>query len=1575
MKNYKTKRFFAMFLSLVMLVGAIGLPAVATDTQEMASSVAITPVSGGGGVQVPPPTNPQVMPDLRREMAGAAPLYAPLDVGRVVSVVVELASPTTVDLGLVDMTLPAHSETGAALRQLAAEHRMDMVAEQNEVQRQIAELYPDALFRNSYTNLMNGFGAQIPYGLIEAVADLDGVLAVHINESVLPVNAMRYDESGDSFGWVEEEFDMEIIDLGGFDHSSYAELMYELGIPTTGYRFSWIRPLSDIQSWDVMGAREAWDLGFTGAGRVAAVLDTMVLASYEHGSHMIFSYMDPVIAANPPDGFLTREGILQTVRDNQDSLNIFTSNWESWFHWRDPARNGFHLPGMSQRMLDGAFWVSDKVPFNVSYFYGTYEMTIPAHMHGSHVAGSILGNPGPNMVNGQLGLAFDAQLLGMSLYGTTAARADVVLVPEGVSAPPVGTPASDPNLQESDEGGFRAIEDAITLGTHSFNMSFGTDHGFSTMHQILSRSGYQSALNRAQELGIVTTISAGNSQRGSQQLTLVGARTAIHPNQGTIAFPSALFASMSVAASIAHGSRIPNFNLTNMQFANEAGVPVIESVVNSARPDQNPPMEVRDNNPTALGVHFGGQRLRVVDIGYGTVAEIYAAGNLAGTVALITTGDDLIGAQARASAAGAVAAVIANDEDRIIVLTPSRTGQEDDPHGDQISIFVDNSIYNNDTLPVLGMIRSSYAALLSAAISDGPVYVNFASRSVRFGPNPAAFANNGPANFTSWGITDALRLTPDITAPGVSVLSATLTGQNPFSNFAQFSNSSGTSMSSPNANGGLLLIQQSVIERINSGVFGHISDGTIEFSELVNQLAGSTATVHEVNPAVANSFPGRYFSPRRQGSGLIHVGRAVQSNVVLHSGIDYNPFTGESARNKVELFDNIGDQFTFSFVLENFNNASRAFDVSAVLQTDDYVTPAPGAPAGSTRPGLSLGNTPTGAEIRPLSGAIMTVQSVSGGAVIGASAENINRYSTGRGTTRVTVPANSTTIVTIAVDARGAEFDHLTNNVFVNGMFLEGFVWFEAAEDTPIFESVNIPFMGFSDCWLSIPVFDFATVYDDLGGRTPNDLDHPIYWMTAMHATVPGQIETWEGAERYVPREIVLGVNQFTDNDWGGYALFARGATAAVARPGAVGGPSNANTGSQSGLRVNNARAYFAYMRQQGHMHEDFIAFSPDGDGYADMIYANLNLLRNVKAAIVVIRDEQGEIVNVLGPEFDLQQILANYGGHGHRHWVPMHGSRFFRNAGWDGTDFDGNVVPDGIYTYEIRAMVEFEFLNLLDEVTGSLVTNAVGAYIMPDDVLIDAMLTSPTVQYIYFTVSVDTDGPEITESTLQGNRLTVTVNDPSGVQALGVFHDGQLVGDVRLVNAAVHTYVFDLSVLGSNVDPRNLIVQAVDFALNVTTSNVAVAFSGSNPNTLRELLTQQDVVLKTAGNLGIFAHHSPFVIPEGRTLTVASTLNVQGNAELIVEGTLVVREGGRVNNQGGAGGTIIIAPSGVLRNNGHIENVTNSAVMNYGTIVNSARFEVRAGTTLHNCGVVEGTLNIHRNADIIRCADCADPD
>jgi len=147
-------------------------------------------------------------------------------------------------------------------------------------------------------------------------------------------------------------------------------------------------------------------------------------------------------------------------------------------------------------------------------------------------------------------------------------------------------------------------------------------------------------------------------------------------------------------------------------------------------------------------------------------------------------------------------------------------------------------------------------------------------------------------------------------------------------------------------------------------------------------------------------------------------------------------------------------------------------------------------------------------------------------------------------------------------------------------------------------------------------------------------------------------------------------------------------------------------------------------------------------------------------------------------------------------------------------------------------------------------------------------------------------------------------------------------------------------------------------------------AFSATNPSNLRDLLETNHATLQTSSNLGIFEQHSPFRVPAGRTLYVETTLNIQRGATLIIEGTVVVLPGGRINNQGNntSGGTIIIEDGGTLLNDGYVENVSNSNLTNDGTIINNARFEIRANTRFTDNGTIDGDtpLSIHRNAILV---------
>lgn len=89
--------------------------------------------------------------------------------------------------------------------------------------------------------------------------------------------------------------------------------------------------------------------------------------------------------------------------------------------------------------------------------------------------------------------------------------------------------------------------------------------------------------------------------------------------------------------------------------------------------------------------------------------------------------------------------------------------------------------------------------------------------------------------------------------------------------------------------------------------------------------------------------------------------------------------------------------------------------------------------------------------------------------------------------------------------------------------------------------------------------------------------------------------------------------------------------------------------------------------------------------------------------------------------------------------------------------------------------------------------------------------------QSIMMPVKVDTTDPVVTLTSLDANTWKVSASDTgSGLQAIGAYYDGKLVGEVKLVNAATTEFTFDMSQLQGGVDLTKLTVQAVDFAMNV---------------------------------------------------------------------------------------------------------------------------------------------------------------
>ena len=161
-------------------------------------------------------------------------------------------------------------------------------------------------------------------------------------------------------------------------------------------------------------------------------------------------------------------------------------------------------------------------------------------------------------------------------------------------------------------------------------------------------------------------------------------------------------------------------------------------------------------------------------------------------------------------------------------------------------------------------------------------------------------------------------------------------------------------------------------------------------------------------------------------------------------------------------------------------------------------------------------------------------------------------------------------------------------------------------------------------------------------------------------------------------------------------------------------------------------------------------------------------------------------------------------------------------------SDLDGNMVKEGTYTFEVRAMLEYEYLNSVDY--GN------------DDSCLDALMNSDNVQTQSFNVNVDVTAPKV-DSSLDGDVLTINASDASGIQAVAVYSNGTRVSDIIRVNNTETTTTINLSDLAEGYDKNNLEVQVVDYGMNMASSTVnlvdvnktALQIAVDTANTLKE--------------------------------------------------------------------------------------------------------------------------------------------
>ena len=271
------------------------------------------------------------------------------------------------------------------------------------------------------------------------------------------------------------------------------------------------------------------------------------------------------------------------------------------------------------------------------------------------------------------------------------------------------------------------------------------------------------------------------------------------------------------------------------------------------------------------------------------------------------------------------------------------------------------------------------------------------------------------SDFSSWGVTPDLRLKPEITAPGGSIYSAILNGK--------YDHLSGTSMATPQMAG----VSAVVLQRVQSDPLFASMSAREKVDVAQNLIMGTAAPI--VDPA---QDTGAYYSPRKQGAGLVDALAATTSSV-------YPTVVGapEQSRPKADLGDGTKG-WHFDVTLHNLSGVEATYELSSQALSENV---ADGFFTGSATNWQGKGVAVTYSGAASASGAGATV----------------------------TVPAGGEATVGVDV-APGAEFASYVADNTPSGTFLDGFVRFSSR--TASQPDLAVPYLGFYGDWGKPAIFD-----------------------------------------------------------------------------------------------------------------------------------------------------------------------------------------------------------------------------------------------------------------------------------------------------------------------------------------------------------------------------------------------------------------------------------------------------------------------------------------------------------------------
>ena len=528
-----------------------------------------------------------------------------------------------------------------------------------------------------------------------------------------------------------------------------------------------------------------------------------------------------------------------------------------------------------------------------------------------------------------------------------------------------------------------AVEDCVLLGVDVINMSIGTSCGFSRETDKEAMSG---VYDRVREAGISLIVAASNSYNstyGSEKNGNLGLTS--NPDSGTVGSPSTYSGALSIASIsgvktpyLLHNDKIVYFIESSDKYSEE------KSFLDDILPEGVDEAEIEYVTIPGVG--------RYADyMGYEELIK--------GKIALIKRGDTTFEEKANIAEEMGAAGII---------------------------------IYNN----VSGDIKMNVGDISIAACSigqdDGEMLAASATGTIKISRSQTS----GPfmSDFSSWGPTPDLKIKPELTAHGGSILSS-VPGQG-------YDRISGTSMACPNIAGATALLRQYIINR-----FPHLAEDTPEnnreIARIVNSLFMSTADI-------INNKNGLPYAVRKQGAGLANLDKAAATNAYI---ITYNKDGSAMDKAKIELGDDPSKTgvYTLNFSVYNFGSTTLTYELSAYVMTEgvsDTVT--------------NHGQTTVTEQAVLLEGATISITS---GSVSGQT---------------LSVPAGQSADVSVTITLSDSDKAYLDQS-FANGMYVEGFIVLNANEEESV--DLSVPYLAFYGDWTVAPLFDldyFETNKDEL---------------------------------------------------------------------------------------------------------------------------------------------------------------------------------------------------------------------------------------------------------------------------------------------------------------------------------------------------------------------------------------------------------------------------------------------------------------------------------------------------------------